>query len=68
MQDAGESVPQMLISVGSDDDFLNEQLHIGSLPTTNNVTVKLEDGYDHSYYFISTFIEEHVRWHAKALF
>jgi S-formylglutathione hydrolase len=31
------------------------------------VTLRLRDGYDHSYYFISTFIDDHLRWHAQTL-
>lgn len=31
------------------------------------LTLRMHDGYDHSYYFISTFIEEHVAFHADAL-
>ncbi|PWO00861.1 alpha/beta-hydrolase [Tilletiopsis washingtonensis] len=31
------------------------------------VQVRLQEGYDHSYYFISTFAPEHVHWHAKFL-
>jgi S-formylglutathione hydrolase len=27
----------------------------------------MQDGYDHSYFFIATFIEDHLRWHAKRL-
>ena len=30
--------------------------------------VRMQDGYDHSYYFIATFMEEHMNFHAKALF
>ncbi|MEO1187965.1 MAG: S-formylglutathione hydrolase, partial [Pseudomonadota bacterium] len=28
---------------------------------------RMQPGYDHSYYFISSFIEDHVRWHAERL-
>ena len=58
----------MLISIGDADPYLDEQLMIGSLPNHKNIHVNLEDGYDHSYFFIETFIEEHVRWHATALY
>jgi S-formylglutathione hydrolase len=27
----------------------------------------MQQGYDHSYYFISTFMEDHLRWHAQRL-
>jgi S-formylglutathione hydrolase len=31
------------------------------------VTLRMQEGYDHSYYFVSTFIDDHLRWHAQAL-
>ena len=34
---------------------------------TQLLTLRMRDGYDHSYYFISTFIDDHLRWHAQAL-
>ncbi|GAB1259488.1 S-formylglutathione hydrolase [Aurantivibrio plasticivorans] len=61
-----------LIDQGDDDDFLTEQLLTDNLVRTiesrENFTVRLQAGYDHSYYFIATFIEEHLRFHAKYLF
>jgi S-formylglutathione hydrolase len=30
-------------------------------------TIRLHEGYDHSYFFISTFMAEHVAWHAERL-
>jgi S-formylglutathione hydrolase len=32
-----------------------------------SLTVRMQPGYDHSYYFISTFMEDHLRHHARAL-
>ncbi|MDP7045925.1 MAG: S-formylglutathione hydrolase, partial [SAR324 cluster bacterium] len=32
------------------------------------LTARLQNGYDHSYYFIATFMEDHIQHHAKALF
>ncbi|NEP43742.1 MAG: S-formylglutathione hydrolase, partial [Okeania sp. SIO2H7] len=32
-----------------------------------NLTLRMQEGYDHSYYFIATFIEDHIRYHAEAL-
>ncbi len=32
-----------------------------------NVTLRVQEGYDHSYFFISTFVEDHIRFHAQAL-
>jgi S-formylglutathione hydrolase len=31
------------------------------------LTLRLRPGYDHSYYFVSTFMEDHLRWHAARL-
>jgi S-formylglutathione hydrolase len=31
------------------------------------LTLRIQSGYDHSYYFISTFMEDHLRWHAARL-
>jgi S-formylglutathione hydrolase len=30
------------------------------------LTMRLQNGYDHSYFFIATFVEDHLRWHARA--
>lgn len=61
----------LLVDTGTADEFLEKQLNTealisvaGRLP---NATVRYQEGYDHSYYFVSTFIEEHLRFHAKYL-
>ncbi len=61
-----------LIDHGVDDEFLAEQLHPANLEDAAKqvgfpVTLRMQDGYDHSYHFISTFIGEHLEFHAKAL-
>ena len=33
----------------------------------DKLTLRMQEGYDHSYYFIATFIEDHINFHAKAL-
>ncbi|WP_070969643.1 S-formylglutathione hydrolase [Vibrio sonorensis] len=60
----------ILIDQGDADDFLPEQLNPQALldaASTSNTSVKLrmQSGYDHSYFFISTFIDEHLEFHAK---
>lgn len=71
---AGKKHPHsILIHQGSEDDFLKS----GQLLTANwsqtaqdqqqSTKVVMAEGYDHSYYFIATFIEEHIRFHAKAM-
>lgn len=64
--------PPMLISQGEADNFLSEQLRPDDLSKAiadTGITAKLErhDGYDHSYYFIASFIEQHLRFHAQYL-
>ena len=68
---ASEKVP-ILIDQGSDDDFLGEQLKPGCLEqaciaTHHPIEIRMREGYDHSYYFIATFIDDHLRHHARAL-
>jgi S-formylglutathione hydrolase len=31
------------------------------------LTLRWQEGYDHSYFFIATFVEDHLRWHARVL-
>lgn len=67
-----KDVKPMLIDQGSDDEFLEEYLHFDTLreaaePFGSNITTTLREGYDHSYYFIATFIESHLRFHHQFL-
>jgi len=69
---AGADAGPMLIDQGTADEFLAEQLFPQNLQTACQargiaLTLRLQDGYDHSYHFIATFIGEHLRWHAAAL-
>lgn len=62
----------MLIDQGTDDEFLVDQLHPKALLDACSergfsIELRMQDGYDHSYHFISTFIGEHLAYHAKAL-
>lgn len=62
----------ILIDQGSADKFLEQQLlpHIfaqACAEVNQPLTLRFHEGYDHSYYFISTFIEDHIRHHAIAL-
>lgn len=61
----------MLIDQGTDDQFL-DKLMPGALATAlaetrTPATTRLHAGYDHSYFFIASFIEDHVDWHAERL-
>ncbi|PSJ46512.1 S-formylglutathione hydrolase [Zobellella endophytica] len=67
----GCSLP-MLVDQGEADNFLAEQLRPEALQAAADVdgaelTLRLQPGYDHSYYFIASFIEEHLRFHARHL-
>ncbi|WP_445373951.1 S-formylglutathione hydrolase [Photorhabdus tasmaniensis] len=62
----------VLIDIGTDDPFLQEQLRPELLKnvcesTGHPYTLNLRTGYDHSYYFVASFIGEHIAYHAKAL-
>ena len=62
----------ILVDQGEADGFLVEQLKPEALVAAaevhhSNVEVRMHPGYDHSYFFISTFIDEHLSFHAKHL-
>ena len=62
----------ILIDQGSSDNFLVTQLMPEVFERACNevgqaLTLRLQAGYDHSYYFIATFIEDHIRHHAEVL-
>ena len=70
---AGAKVNDILIDQGLDDEFYDEkQLLPENFQTAcdkanQKVTIRMQDGYDHSYHFIASFIGEHIAYHAKAL-
>lgn len=62
----------LLIDQGLNDEFLEKQLLTKNLEEAceeNNqkCEIRFREGYDHSYYFISTFIQSHIEFHKKAL-
>lgn len=62
----------ILVSQGTADSFLATQLqpeHLVKAAAQSNSVLQLDyqDGYDHSYYFIASFIEQHLRFHAEYL-
>ena len=68
----GKSFPEILIDQGTADSFLDEGLRPWLLEeavkgTQTKLTLNMREGYDHSYYFISTFMDDHLRWHATRL-
>jgi S-formylglutathione hydrolase len=71
MAKATQHLP-MLLDQGDADGFLVEQLKPAALQEAAQragypLTSRLQPGYDHSYYFIASFIDEHLRFHAQAL-
>ena len=68
----GARGPDILVDQGDADGFLENQLKTHLLVEAcekagQHATIRMQPGYDHSYYFISTFMAEHVRWHAERL-
>jgi S-formylglutathione hydrolase len=68
----GARVPDLLVDQGEADAYLAEQLRPDLLESACEaagipLTLRLRPGYDHSYYFIATFMEDHLRWHADHL-
>lgn len=66
-----ESLP-LLIDQGGADEFLTDQLHPESLVSAcreHNISISLRmhEGYDHSYFFIASFIGEHITYHTRFL-
>lgn len=71
MQSAGFDGP-MLVDTGTKDQFLDllrpEALAAAVSTRRQQAMLRLQPGYDHSYFFISTFMEDHVTFHAEALY
>ncbi len=68
----GARVDDILVDQGTGDNFLEEQLKPHLLTEACEkaaipLTLHMREGYDHSYYFISTFMADHLRWHAERL-
>ena len=70
--EAGSRLTEILVDQGEADNFLETQLRPRLLEDACrkagiDLTLRLHPGYDHSYYFISTFMEDHLRWHGERL-
>jgi len=71
LANAGEKLP-ILIDQGDRDQFLSiqlkpEALQAAALAAGHPLTLRQQPGYDHSYFFIASFIDDHLRHHAAAL-
>lgn len=63
---------ELFIDQGSSDSFLKDQLFPDNLVKAAReaqvpIIYKLREGYDHSYFYIATFMQEHMEYHAKLL-
>ncbi|UWR68709.1 S-formylglutathione hydrolase [Phaeobacter inhibens] len=71
MQDSGFDGP-ILIDTGTSDQFLDllkpEALAQAAAARRQQAVLRMQPGYDHSYFFVSTFMEDHVSFHAEALY
>ncbi len=70
--DDGGAYPELLVDQGDADDFLEGQLQPNRLESACGragipLILRMQPGYDHSYYFISTFMDDHLSWHSKRL-
>ncbi|MGO4165635.1 S-formylglutathione hydrolase [Novosphingobium sp. YAF33] len=68
----GARLPALLVDQGTADGFLEGQLKTYLLEEIcaevgQPATIRMQEGYDHSYYFISSFMAEHIGWHADRL-
>lgn len=72
IEDGQRPAGAVLVDQGDADGFLTEQLRPALLDAACkaagiDLTLRLQPGYDHSYNFISTFMDDHIRWHAERL-
>ncbi len=68
----GARVAEILVDIGDADPFIENELRPELLERACAqagipLTLRIQPGYDHSYYFISTFMAEHLAWHAERL-
>lgn len=68
----GARMKELLVDQGDADNFLKEQLRPELLEAACreagiDLTLRMQPGYDHSYYFIASFMRSHIEWHAERL-
>ncbi|MEJ4082008.1 alpha/beta hydrolase-fold protein, partial [Brucella abortus] len=68
----GHRFPEILVDQGTADGFLDDGLRPWLLEEACRkagiaLTLNMREGYDHSYFFISTFMGDHLRWHSERL-
>ena len=72
LEDRGWRGPALLVDQGTSDQFLQSQLKPELLEEACRragvpLELRLQAGYDHSYFFIASFIEDHLRFHSRNL-
>jgi S-formylglutathione hydrolase len=72
LEDGKGALKDLLVDVGTADPFLEKELKPELLEAACAkagvaLTLRRQPGYDHSYYFISSFMDDHLRWHADRL-
>ena len=71
MRNVGLDIP-LLVDTGASDQFIDllqpEALAQAVMARRLPATLRLQNGYDHSYFFVSTFMEDHISFHAEALY
>jgi S-formylglutathione hydrolase len=72
LEERGWRGPPLLVDQGTSDQFLKTQLKPELLEEACRrsrvpLELRLQEGYDHSYFFIATFVEDHLRFHARHL-
>jgi S-formylglutathione hydrolase len=71
LMEDGARLPELLVDQGEADPFLRQLrpdlLEAACADAAVPLTLRTQAGYDHSYYFIASFIEDHLRWHAARL-
>jgi len=72
IEDGKRHPGELFVDQGTADTFLDEQLQTHRFVTAceaagQALRTEMREGYDHSYFYISTFIDEHLEWHADRL-
>ncbi|MEM1195823.1 MAG: S-formylglutathione hydrolase [Pseudomonadota bacterium] len=67
----GARLPEILVDQGTEDEFLEwlgpEKLKAACEAASIPLTLRMQEGYDHAYFFVSTFMADHIAWHAERL-
>ncbi len=71
MRDVGLNIP-LLVDTGANDQYadylMTEKFWAATAERRIPATLRLQPGYDHSYFFVTSFLEDHIAFHAEALY